>query len=147
MLVAAGVGARAGQYLQDFSGYAPGTTTLTDGATLFSSHFMGARVETLGSGDPNLRLVLNDGNLGVRSAFLLPDLDPGQPVRGFTARWSAILAAYFPNGTDGFSVTFGPVAGLALADAAYTQASGYGTGVTLAVKTWPGGRPRAFTCS
>ncbi len=142
MLIAVGVGARAGQYLQDFSDYAPLTTTFTDGASLFCSHSAGARVDTDEYGSSNLRLVMNDSwNLGVQSAFLLPDLDPGQPVRGFTARWSAILAADFPDGADGFSVTFGQVAGLDLAGAGYAQETGFGTGVTFAVKTWSGANP------
>ncbi|HWD17968.1 MAG TPA: hypothetical protein VHB20_01710, partial [Verrucomicrobiae bacterium] len=78
---------------------------------------------------------------GVRSAFLLPDLDPGQAVYSFSVKWNSQIYGNFPNAADGFSVNFGQIGGLNLASSAYAQESGYGVGLSFGIQTYTSGSP------
>ncbi len=82
-----------------------------------------------------LQLTANGAIHTVRSAFLLPDLDPGTPVNAFSVKWNADLSGSFPNAVNGFSFNFGQLGPLNLAGGSYAQESGFGTGLSFDVVT------------
>ena len=129
----------AGEYFQDFTAFATGTTTFGDGSTL-SSSTLGTVAAVQDATYKELALTAS-GTANVRSAFLLPDLDPGAPVYAFAARWNSQVVANFPNAADGFSFNFGPLAALNLAGSGYAQEDGYGIGLSLGVRTYIGNAP------
>jgi hypothetical protein len=132
----------AGSYFQDFQGLAVGVTNMGDGSQLFST----APSNTAGVVDgtfKELRLTA-DGSNGTHSAFLLPALDTGATVYAFSAKWNSPVFGNFNNAADGFSFTFGPLAGLNLASNVYAQESGFGTGLTFSVRTYAAGSPGFF---
>lgn len=124
----------AGQYSQNFDAAAFGSTNFADGSVLFSTN-LGASVGVYGV---NKELQLSGRTtLNTRSAFLLPDLDAGQPVYAFTAQWDSLVQGYFLDGLggEGFSLNFGPLAGLNLSGGNFNQEDGYGTGLSVGVRT------------
>jgi hypothetical protein len=86
--------ARAGQYFQDFSAFPVGATNFGDGSTL-SSMALGTVTSVQDSTYKELQLT--PYFTGVRSAFLLPDLDPGTPVNAFSVKWNA---DFYGNGAE-----------------------------------------------
>ncbi len=133
----------AGQYFQDFSGSSVGATSFGDGSTLYSTS-LGTVAAVQDATFKELALTAS-GTANVHSAFLLPDLDPGTPVLAFSAKWNSQVYGNFPNAADGFSFTFGPVAGLDLAGAPYArEEAGYNVGLCLSVQTAAGGTPGFF---
>ena len=131
--------ARAGQYFQDFSPYPTGTTSLGDGSVLLSS-LLGAVASVQDATYKELQLTTN-GVSNVRSALLLPDLDPGTPIYAFSAKWNADVNGNFPNVADGFSFNFGQLNSLDLAGTGYSQEAGFGTGLSFGVQTYFGNNP------
>ncbi|MGI9240744.1 MAG: hypothetical protein ACR2RV_08080, partial [Verrucomicrobiales bacterium] len=73
----------SGDYSQDFSAFSAGTTNLGDGTTIASNDGV-ASVQ--GSGVRYLRMTQNNTG-STASSFKLPDLDPGQELESFTARF------------------------------------------------------------
>lgn len=131
----------AGQYFQEFSSFADGTTSFGDGSQLFSTSLGtagGAGVE--GSNPGGLQLT-ESGDANVTSAFELPDLDPGKPVFAFSAKWNADVKGNFPSAADGFSFNFGQLASLNLISSSYAQESGYPTGMCFSVQTYANNNP------
>jgi hypothetical protein len=125
--------ARAGQYFQDFSAFPVGATNFGDGSTLSST----ALGTVAAVGDPTYKeLQLTPYFTGARSAFLLPDLDPGTPVNAFSAKWNGDIDGY-GNGQVlyGFSFNFGQLGALDLVNEGYSQESGFGTGLSFDVQT------------
>lgn len=123
----------AGQYANDFNAYFVGQFfAFGDGSTLVSSppEALAAHVE-----DPVLKeLQLSQWNsTEFRSAFLLPDLDPGNRIYSFSASWVAPVYGDFPDAGEGFSFSFGPVRSLNLVTGPVE--SGYGAGLCFSVKT------------
>jgi hypothetical protein len=125
----------AGQFTQDFNSFAVGATDFDDGSQLFSSETGIVHVE-----DPvlkELQLSQWDTANQTRSAFLLPDLDPGLVVTNFTASWVSPVYGNFPSASLGFSFSFGSLRFNDLADAAYAQERGFDTGLSFCVQTFP----------
>ena len=131
--------ARAGQYSQDFSPYPTGTTSLGDGSALLSN-LLGPAASVQDATYKELQLTTN-GDSGVRSALLLPDLDPGTPVYAFSVKWNADVNGNFPNVGEGFSFNFGQLSSLDLAGTGYLQEAGFGTGLSFGVQTYFGNNP------
>src|SRR4051812_5591383 len=83
-----GAPAYAGKYEQRFD-FGVGTTSFGDGSTL-AENFSETGTAVAGVADPDqheLQLTAQ-AITGTRSAFRLPDLDPGMAVTSFSARWS-----------------------------------------------------------
>ena len=129
---------QAGQYFQDFSSSTVGATSFGDGSQLFATPVGVASVQD--ATYKELQLTAN-GTGSTRSAFLLPDLDAGQQVLAFSAKWNAQVYGDFPNAADGFSFNFGQLAPLNLINASYSQESGYPTGICFSVQTYAGNNP------
>lgn len=125
---------QAGSFSENFSAHNVGDTVFSNGTVLLSSTASNAAARVEDGALKELQL-LQDNILGTRSAFLLPDLDPGTPVRGFSASWDAPIYGNFPNGGAGFSLTFGPVGSLNLIATGLSdvQELGYGVGLTMSV--------------
>src|SRR4051812_48678035 len=94
--------ARAGAYFQDFSGNTVGATNLGDGSALFSTA-LGTVASVQDATFKELQLTANGSIHTVRSAFLLPDLDPGVPINAFSVKWNADVNGTMPNVANGFS--------------------------------------------
>lgn len=121
------------KYFQDFSGADVGDTSLGDGSTL-SSTSLGSAAQVQDAKFKELQLTTN-GGANTRSAFLLPDLDPGRAVNAFSAKWNAEVYGNFPTGGVGYSVSFGQVGALSLVSTNYAQEAGYSNGLALCVQT------------
>jgi len=133
----------AGQYFQDFSGISVGATNMGDGSQLFST----APSNTAGVVDATYKeLQLTAlGSNSTHSAFLLPLLDTGVAVYALSAKFNAVVYGNFNTAAaDGFSFSFGQLAGLNLASNAYLQESGFGTGVVFSARTYNGSAPGFF---
>ena len=142
--VALAVTARAGQYGETFQSYAEGTTSLPASVgELYSTH-LGSVAQVTGAGQKELALTAS-GTGRTRSAFRLPDLDSGQRVWAFSAKWNSQVYGDFPNAAaDGFSFNFGALGSLTganLTDAGYSQEDGYNVGLTVGVRTFTGNTP------
>lgn len=127
----------AGQYSQNFNSFSVGATNFGDGSQLFSSE-----AGLVGVEDPalkELQLSRYDTANITRSAFLLPDLDPGLPVRSFTASWVSPVYGNFPLASIGFSFSLGSLRSNDLASASYAQERGFETGLTFCVQTYATG--------
>ena len=72
---------------------------------------------------------------GTSAAFLLPDLDPGTNVLGFTVSWVSPVYGNFPGAAEGFSFNFGQVRSLNMTNTSVAQELGYGVGLCLSVVT------------
>src|SRR5262249_47109155 len=85
--LAASTPSRAGQYFQDFTSVPVwATTNFCDGSALFSTA-LGSVASVQDANHKELQLTAALGT-GTRSAFLLPDLDPGTPIYAFSAKWN-----------------------------------------------------------
>ena len=135
ILLLLGTSLHAGQYLQDFSTAADAATNLADGSQITGTI---AKVTDVTFKE----LQLSAQGIGsTRSAFLLPDLDPGLAVQAFSAKWNASIKGDFPNAADGFSFNFGQIGSLSLTNSTYSQESGFGTGLSFDVQTYTGNNP------
>ena len=127
----------AGQYSQNFETVPLAATDLADGSVLTSTS-LGANcaVRLFVFGTKELQLTRLSGS-NTRSALLLPDLDAGDPIYGFTAKWDSLVQAHFPAfGGEGFSFNFGPLAALDLIAANLFQEDGFRTGgLSVGVRT------------
>lgn len=125
--------ARAGSYDENFEGYSSGATTLSNGATLSWSVAGVTSVVT----NPVKELQFTRADVtDTRAALLLPDLDPGQPIRSFSARWDALVFGNFPNAGAGFSLNLGNLSATNLVGTNGAQdIIGYGTGLVVSVHT------------
>ena len=134
LLAASATATLAGQYVQDFSAAAIGTTSLGDGSTLTSTS-LGTVAGVFGT-SKELQLTARTSP-DTRSAFLLPDLDPGQPVYAFSARWDSRVQGYFLAGFggEGFSFNLGSLAALDLISTNVAQEDGFGAGLSVGVRT------------
>ena len=96
---------QAGQYFQDFSAFSAGATNFNDGSLLVS----GSATSVAGVVDNTFKeLQLTAAGVNnTRTAFLLPDLDPGTAVTAFSIKWNSQIYGNFPNAADGFSLNFG----------------------------------------
>lgn len=122
----------AGQYYQDFQTFGAGATGFSDGSTLFWSTAGTTSVVT----NPVRELQMTRADVvNTRAALLLPELDPGQPIRSFSARWDALIYGNFPNAGAGFSLNLGNLSALNLVATNGTPDFGYGTGLALSVYT------------
>jgi len=129
---------RSSQYAQDFSSASLGATSFGDGSTLFSTD-LGSVASVQDGTLKELQLTVN-GSYNTRSAFLLPDLDPGQPIYAFSAKWNSQINGPFSSAGNGFSFNFGQLAGVDLISTALAQESGYTNGLSFSVQT-SGGSP------
>ena len=128
--------AHAGQYTQDFNSFFLGQTDLGGAGTLTSSIPGGVVAHIEDGALKELQLSQHDV-ADSRSAFLLPDLDPGARLYSFSASWVSPVYGNFPNAGEGFSFSFGPVRPLNLITGSVE--SGYGVGLCLSVKTGSNG--------
>ena len=135
-----------GQWGETFQAYPAVTPTFDPRAgELFSSSFGGA---TTMAEEPYRELRLTSYvSFGTRGVFRLPDLNPGQPVTAFSAKWNAEVFGA-PSGAnemaDGMSFTFGPIGsitGTAFTDGTYLTEDGFGVGLTVSVRTYSGNTP------
>lgn len=107
------------RYFQDFSGVAVGGTSMGDGSS-FSSTSLGTAAEVQDSVYKSLQMTTT-GVANVRSAFLLPDLDAGETINAFSAKWLAEMYGNYPTAGEGWSVNFGKIGALSLTSSAYEQ--------------------------
>ncbi|MEY4918331.1 MAG: hypothetical protein RL616_2244, partial [Verrucomicrobiota bacterium] len=145
LLVASATGTFAGQYFQDFTAFSAGATNFSDGSTLTSTA-LGTVAAVQDATLKELQLT-ETGVANTRSAFLLPDLDPGTPVYAFSAKWNSQVYGNFPSAGEGFSFTFGAVRSLSLTNSSYNQESGYGTGLCFSVQTDATNNPGFYLCA
>ncbi len=124
----------AGQYLQDFNAVSFGATNFGDGS-VFASSNLGGSAGVFGV-NKELQLSIRTG-LNTRSSFLLPDLNTNQPDYAFSAQWDSLVQGYFQAGLggEGFSLNFGQLAALNLIGSNFNQEDGYGTGISVGVRT------------
>jgi len=127
--------APGGQYFQDFNTFAPGMTIFSDGSALYST----SPGSVTAVADASLKeLALTDaGTANTHAAFLLPDLDPGQAINGFSAKWNALVSGNFPTGGSGYSFSFGSVRAIDLINPAEGQENGYFSvpGLSVSIRT------------
>jgi len=122
----------AGSYTENFEIYASGATSLSNGATLSWSTTGTTSVVT----NPVKELQFTRADVtDTRAALLLPDLDPGQPIRSFSVRWDALVFGNFPNAGAGFSLNLGHLGSTNLVATNGVQDIGYGTGLAVSVHT------------
>lgn len=124
-------------YFQDFADSTNGAVAFADGSTLFSSAL--ASASGIRDGTIKELQLTEKGVLSTRSAYMLPDLDPGTNVYAFSAKWNAIVDADFtldftPAG-EGLSFNYGRLATLDLISASYNNEFGYGEGITVSFIT------------
>ncbi len=124
-------GAWAGSYEQAFGPFALGTTNFNDGSELRSSA-LGTVAAVADATQKELQLVAW-GLAETRTAFALPDLDPGLAVRGCSILWNSQVYVATNRG-EGFSLTLGRLPAQPESDA-YAQESHFATGVTFSVRT------------
>lgn len=132
-----------GQYGETFQAYPPGTTTFPAGLGEFYSNMLGSAAQLVDDKVRALRLT-QDGVGSTSSALRLPDLDGGQPVTAFSARWNATVTGDPNSLADGFSFNFGPLGGLSSAQLISTSnpaEDGFGVGLTVGVRTYAGNTP------
>ncbi len=125
----------AGNYSQNFEAATLLSTNLGDGSTITSTGSPNLCVNSLNG---NKFLTLSEYSANIHSALLLPDLDSGTPVGAFSASWTEMVQANFSLnylGGEGFSFNFGQLAALPLAGAGYNQEDGFGTGLSVGVRT------------
>lgn len=133
LLMLAALTVNAGVYHENFETYASGATNLSNGATLAWSTTGTTAVVT----NPVKELQLTRADVAdTRAALLLPDLDPGQAIRSFSARWDALVFGNFTNAGAGFSLNLGNLGAINLVDTDDVQDIGYGTGLVVSVHTW-----------
>jgi hypothetical protein len=131
-----------GQYGETFQALVPGTTVMpARTGEFFSSNTNAAQVV-----DDNLRelQMTVDGTGLVRTAFRLPDLDPGRAIAAFSARWNASIYGDSSQLADGFSFNFGPLGSFTdanLTSANYNQEDGFKAGLTVSVRTYSDNSP------
>lgn len=130
----------AGQYGETFSSFADGATNLSPAGQLFSNNPGAAGIR-----DANRKeLQLSENNVGgTSSAFRLPDLDPGNGVAAFSAKWNVSITGEDPL-ADGFSFNFGALGDLGaatLTSVTIPQEAGYGIGLSVGVTTFDGNTP------
>ncbi|HEY4416382.1 MAG TPA: sialidase family protein [Verrucomicrobiae bacterium] len=123
----------AGQYFQEFSSFADGTTSFGDGSLLLSTSLGTASGAGVQGSNPGALQLIGSGTTSVTSAFKLPDLDPGKTIYAFSAKWNADVKGIFPSAGYGFSFNFGQLAPLNLISTSYTPESGYPTGMCFSV--------------
>lgn len=124
--------ARAGSYTENFEAYSSGATSLSNGATL--SWSVAGVTSVVTNPVKELQFTRADVN-NTRAALLLPDLDPGQPIRSFSARWDALVFGNFTNAGAGFSLNLGNLGASDLVATNVVQDIGYGTGLAVSVHT------------
>ena len=133
-----------GQYGETFQAYAEGTSVLAPGAGELFSNQLGTAAKVADPNERGLQLTA-DGTGSTRTAFRLPNLNPGTATPAFSAKWNAtIYGDTFAGLADGFSFNFGPLGGIASAaftDATYAQEDGFNAGLTVGVRTFSGGAP------
>ena len=77
-----------GQYGETFQGYTDNTTTFPSRVGELFSNQLGAVARIVDNNFHELQLI-DDGVGWTHTAFRLPDLNPGQPVTAFSAKWNA----------------------------------------------------------
>ncbi len=133
-----------GQYGETFQAYPDGATTLAPGAGELFSNNPGIAAQV--ADDKFRELQLTACEVGsTRTAFRLPDLNPGEAVPAFSAKWNAtIYGSTSPGIADGFSFNFGPLGAVtdrAFTDGTYANEDGFDAGLTVSVRTWSGNAP------
>ncbi len=132
-----------GQYGETFQAYTDGTTTFAPAAGELFSNQLGSTAKVVDNDFRELQLIA-DAVGGTRTAFRLPDLNPGEPVPAFSAKWNASIYGDTVGLADGFSFNFGPLGGIAgstLAGGTYLQEDGFNAGLTVGVRTYDGNIP------
>ena len=122
----------AGQYFQDFSSFSNGATNFNDRSQLFSTA-LGSAASVSDPTYTELQLTAYSVT-NTRTAFLLPELDPGAPIYAFSAKWNSQMYAGFPNAGEGFSLSFGQLGATNLLYST-TQEAGYDSGIAFSVQT------------
>ncbi len=133
-----------GQYGETFQAYPNGATTLAPSAGELFSNQLGSGVQVADDKLRELQLTAN-GVFGTRTAFRLPDLNPGAAVPAFSAKWNATIYGNTSAGiADGFSFNFGPLGAItetAFTDGTYFNEDGFRAGLTVSVRTWDPNTP------
>lgn len=132
-----------GVYAETFQAFDDGTTTLPARVGELFSNQLGTTAKVADKDFHELALTA-DGVQSTRTAFRLPDLNPGQAMTGFSAKWNAQIYGQPTALADGFSFNFGPLAGFSgasLISTTYPQEDGYGVGLSVGVRTFSGNTP------
>ncbi len=152
LLIAAAVSstiATAGQYGENFDSYMIGATNLSPAGTLYSNQLPNtAKIVGIGK---ELRLTA-DRVAFTRSAFILPDLDPGRRVMAFSAKWNSPVTGNPSFGlglADGLSFNFGQLATIPASSfvkdlpggGLFNHEHGFNVGLALGIITYQYGNP------
>ena len=134
-----------GQYGENFQSYTENTTTFPARVGELFSNQLGSTAKVMDNNLHELQLT-TIGGAHTRTAFRLPDLNPGQPVTAFSAKWNAMIFgnAVLDDIADGFSFNFGPLGGItpaAFTDLTYAHEDGFNAGLTVSVRTYSGNTP------
>jgi|GEM_PF-2187793 len=135
----------AGEYSNDFDSYANGATDLGDGTTLVDGYATPV-VEVYSTGSwQALRLTQDqyEGDSGY-GQLILPDLDPGVAVTGFTASFDLLLKSEDGSNADGFSLNFGDIDTGTVTDFEDGFARNDGDMLTLSFDTYDNGSGDVF---
>jgi len=142
--------ATAGQYGETFDSYAVGASNLSPAGTLYSNQ-IGTTAKVVGAAK-ELRLTA-DLTRDTKSAFILPDLDPGKRVLAFSAKWNSPVTGNPSSGFglgDGMSLNFGPLAAIPASSFANNLFSpsapinherGFNVGLAVGLVTWRSASP------
>ena len=127
----------AGQYEATFDSFADGATNLSPSGELFSNQ-LGTATKVVDASRKELQLTA-DGIGSTFSAFRLPDLDPGNGVCAFSAKWNAAIVGESPL-ADGLSFNFGPLgnAGSFFTNTSNPNENGFGIGLAVGLITYDG---------
>ncbi len=106
-------------------GTAAFTTTFDAGQPAGTTLLGSAVVDATGGVGDTGKLRLTDTGLGELGSLVLPDLNPGSPITGFTASFDLLIGG--GTGADGVSFDFGSPPGTAFGE------TGYATSHSLAV--------------
>lgn len=130
----------AGQYEATFDAFADGATNLSPAGELFSNQ-LGTATKVVDASKKELQLTAN-GTGSTFSAFRLPDLDPGNAVCAFSAKWNAAIVGESPL-ADGLSFSFGPLgnAGSFFTKTTNPNEIGFGIGLAVGLITYGGNTP------
>lgn len=130
----------AGQYEATFDNFADGATNLSPAGELFSNQ-LGTATKVVDASRKELQMTAN-GTGGTFSAFRLPDLDPGNGVCAFSAKWNAAIVGESPV-ADGLSFSFGPLgnAGSFFTNTSNPNENGFGIGLSVGLVTFGGNAP------
>ena len=132
------------QWGETFQAYQPGDTVFPARTGGFFTSSPGNGGQLVGVSNRALQFTTTGAGAS-RSVFRVPDLNAGQPVSAFSAKWNALIYGNTSSGlADGMSFTLGPIGGIsgaAFVNNTYATEDGFGVGLTVSVRTFSGNNP------